>query len=553
MKETKTIVYGDEARQRLLDGVQAIAKAVKITLGPSGKNALIRQAFDTKPFATKDGVTVAGQMFIDDYVGRMAIESLQDVANNADSKAGDGTTTATVLAEAMFEEGIKRIKNCNPIEFQRGISMAVGAVVKELKKRAISVNTEKDIKRLRQVALIASNNDENIADIVIDAFKVAGNQGVVNIKRSKTRETYLTTIDGMNLPVGYRSVYYINDHKHQIVDFDKPFIYMTNEKITSISDNLDMLLQYVSKEQIPLLIICKDIDEAISENFIYNKSKNTLKICVCKAPGFGQEQVELLKDLGVVLGKEPFLENELDFNSIPADELMGYLPRVDNVIVTDQSLSIKEPIVNDEEFQEIEEAKKARADKLREQLKTDITAYEKGILQTRISRLTDGIAYINIGAISDIEFNEKQHRIQDALYSVKSAYEEGIVPGGGCALNFIGNNMNFDHTKMSESEYEGACLLLEILHFPFMQILQNTGITLSEEAYKAISHNWNYGIDARTQKQSNDMIKDGIIDAVKVTRVALENSASVVSMLLTTELVVIDNSAYEQQSQKSMY
>lgn len=542
----KTVIYGNEGKEQLLKGVNTIAKAVKVTLGPSGKNVLIRNQGDTEPFATKDGVTVAKQIYSENIIAQQAIECMQTVASNADNKAGDGTTTATVLAEALFEAGIEIGFNYNAIDFKDGINLAVKDVIDYLKTKAITVEDDFDI--LKKVALIASNNDEEISSVVLDAFKVAGKQGVVNIKRSHTKETYLSTVKGMNLDTGYRSVYYINDHKNQIVDFDKPYIYATNEKITSITDNLNALLQYCSKEQIPLLIICKDIDESISENFIINKRDNTIKICVCKAPLFGQEQIEELKDLGTVIGKAPFLEHELDFNKIPEEEILKYIPRVEQVIVTDNKLLVKGPLVDDEEYQKIEKDKKGRADKLREELKTQITQYEKARIQMRISRLSDGIAYIHIGSTSEIEYNEKQHRIQDALYAVKSASEEGIIPGGGYALAYAQDNMSIKNFRNNSIQAGYECLI-SILDVPMFQILKNVGLEISDDVIEKICKSWDKGFDARKKQITRNLIQDGIVDPLKVTRVALENAASIISMLLTTECIIVDNQVYTPQHQ----
>lgn len=542
----KTVIYGNEGRQKLLEGVKQISKAVKVTLGPSGKNVLIRNQGATEPFSTKDGVTVAAQIFSEDVVEQQAIEAMQSVANNADNKAGDGTTTATVLAEALFEKGCEEIDKYNVIEYKDGINWAVETVVDYLKGQAITIEDDYDI--LKKVALIASNNDKHISEVVVDAYKVAGKQGVVNIKRSHTRETYLSTVKGMNLDTGYRSAYYINDHKNQIVDFDKPFIYATNEKITSITDNLNTLLKHCSTEQIPLLIICKDMDESISENLIINKRDNTIKVCVCKAPGFGQEQIEELKDLGTVIGKEPFLEHELDFNTIPEDDILSYMPRVEQVIVTDNKLLVKGPLVDDKTYEKIEKDKEGRADKLRTELENQITSYEKARLQMRISRLSDGIAYIHIGAESEIEYNEKQHRIQDALYAVKSAAEEGIIPGGGYALNFFKGSVEGMLTG-SNSKKAGARCLFDILSAPMEQILDNVGLKLDQKVKDDLKHNWDAGYDARTKLFTSKLIENGIIDPVKVTRVALENAASIVSMLLTTECIIVDDAVYTPQHQ----
>ncbi len=552
MKQSIKIAYNTEAKDKLLSGVEKIASAVKVTLGPSGKNVLIRNAGDREPFATKDGVTVAGNMKSDNEFEQVAIECMQSIANNADNKAGDGTTTATILAESLFRNGLSMLQEkTNVVDFKNGIMAAVNEVIEELKKRAIII--DEDYEQLHKVALIASNNDKEVADVVIDAFKVAGKQGIAHLKRSHTSTTYLSTVEGLSMETGYKSIYFVNDHKHQIVDFDNAYIYATNEKITSVTENFNALLQYVNQEQLPLVIICKDIDEAVQEMLIKNKLENVLKVCVCKAPGFGNEQIEELKDFGTIVGKEPFLEHELDFNALDKDNLLDYLPQVKQVIITDNRILIKEPIVSEQKSEEIEKAKLQKANALREQLQTQITEYEKSRLQMRISRLTNGIAYIHIGATSDIVYNEKKHRIQDALYSVKSASEEGVVPGGGYALLWTSEILKDrlkrkspDYDKIPQTDYElGKKCLLDILFVPAYQILTNVGLNIDYEELKRLS--WNEGFDARRKMKTNDLIGAGIIDAVKVTRVALENAASIVSMLLTTECVIIEDDAYSLQ------
>ena len=548
---SKTIEYSDSgAREKLLSGIQIISKAVKGTLGPSGKNVLIRNNDDIRPFVTKDGVTVAAHISSDDYIEQVAIEAIQEAANISDEKVGDGTTTATILAEAIFELGtIATVKDTNVIDLKKGIDIAVNKIVDNLKKLAIDCKDNQE--QLKQVALVASNNDQQIADVVLDAFKVAGNQGVVNIKRSRTSETYLTTIKGMNIGTGYISHYFINDFENANVDFDKPYIYMTNEKITSVTDNFDALLQEINSKQLPLLIICKDIDPQVLGMLVENSTKGNLKVCVCKAQGFGQQQNENLEDLGVMLGKAPFMENSgLDFNEIKlpedsdAPDILSFLPQSEGVLVTKNRLSIKGPInISDKELKIIEKAKLKRADNLREQIKKHTNSYEQSELQTRISRLSDGIAYINIGAVSNIEFEEKQHRIKDSLYAVKSAYEEGIIPGGGTAFMYISKKQ---FRRRNRFEQLGVNIVMKAIEKPFYQILENVGIKLEKIQIKHYKDNFNTGMNARTGVHVNNMIEEGIIDPVKVTRIALENAASIAGMLLTTDCVIIDNSVYEK-------
>lgn len=557
----KIVQYEHEARNKLISGAGKIAKAVAITLGPSGKNVLIRQKGDRFPFATKDGVTVASHFESSDPIEQLAIESIQEVANSSDNQAGDGTTTATILAEGILRLGsLASIKDVNILELKKGIDIAVVEIVKELKKLAVPCDTPE---KLFDVAMISSNNDTEISNIVIDAFKVAGKQGAVNIKRSKTKETYLTTVKGMNLPTGYHSIHFITDNGNDLVELEKPYVYVTNKKLSEVTDNLNLLLKSCVVNQYALLIICKDIDHSVLGPIVQAKVDGTLKACVCKAPEFGEEQNNLLRDLGVMLGKTPFLEKEgVDFdeiiiplnqNEMPVDynDLFKYLPRSESVLITRNNLSIKGPIdISEKEEKKIEKAKKDRADLIRQAITEEINSYEKGIMQTRISRLTDGIANINIGALTDVEYIEKQHRIQDSLYAVKSASEEGIVPGGGTTLFHISR----DKIKTPSVSIQcGINVVYEAIKIPFTQILKNVGIEIKDDHRRYIRDNFNTGIDARTYEPCENMIKSGIVDPVKVTRVALENAASIAGMLLTTDCVIVDKEVYEKPNYNQNY
>ncbi len=548
---SKTIEYSEKARKELLAGVEAIAKAVRVTLGPSGRNVLIRNGSDPRPFSTKDGVTVAAQLESDNYIEQIAIEAFQEIANDTDSGVGDGTTTAIILGEAIFKLGItsEKLSNVNFIEVKRGIDTATKYIVKRLHE--LGKSCQNNSKQLKQVAMISSNNDEEIANVVINAFEVSGDQGVVNIKRSRTNKTYLTTIEGMNLSTGYINPVFVNDYDNNICDFENPYIYITNESIGTATPNFSALIEFTRKEKKPLLIICKDMDVVLSGMLAANIQKG-LKICICKAPGFGEQMNEELRDLGTVLGKLPFLEGEgIQFNDLPIEEIMNYIPQSEGIMASDNNLSIKGPKgLDDKEYADIEKKKSARISYLRKKLEKHTTTYEQSEIQTRISRLVNGIAYIHIGYTSDIEYNEKQHRITDSLYAVKSAYEEGIIPGGGATLLFLSKEGCLSQDK---NIMIGCQIVFDAIREPFIQILANVGLTLKEGHLKDFSEKWNTGIDARTLERCDDMIKFGIIDPVKVTRVALENAASIAGMLLTTDCVIIDKKVYEEQPQQQQY
>jgi chaperonin GroEL len=544
----KKIQYGTDAREQLLSGVNKIAKAVKVTLGPSGRNVLIRNRDEPRPFSTKDGVTVAAQIASEDPIEMIAIESLQDIANNTDNKAGDGTTTATILAEAIFTSGLKFDNNLNLLDIKRGIDETVRLVIEVLQKKAINISDDPDM--LRQVALISSNYDEEIADVVLKAFQNSGKQGIVNIKRSLGYDTYVTVIDGMTLPMGFRSRYYVNDHENNTVRLEEPYVYMTERRIEPQDDNFHYMIDECFKKGLSLLIIAGDMDPLVSDMLIGN-IKHGLKVCVCKAPGFGNDKKELLKDLGTVLGKEPFLLNEgFEFEDLKQDEIFDFLPVSQEVTIGEHYSSIKGAAnLTDEEEKIVEEKIEGRANYLRTQLEKVKTTYERSVLQTRISRLSDGISYINIGATSDTEYIEKQGRVQDALYAIKSANEEGIIPGGGAALLSI-STMVLGSKSDNESVKYGAEIVMNAIAVPFSQILKNVGEeSIDEHDYLNSAQNWRAGYNAKTKEFVDDLIAEGVIDPVKVTRIALESAASISGMLLTTECVVVDTEVFDKQSQ----
>jgi chaperonin GroEL len=535
-------LYGDDARRKLLSGVSLIARAVKVTLGPSGRNALIRNEFERRPFSTKDGVTVAGQIGSEDPFEMVAIESMQDIANNADMKAGDGTSTATILGEAILARGVEFPTHLNLLDIKRGIDEAVLIVVEQLHKRAVIIKD--DDAKLKQVALIASNYDEECADIVFDAFQVAKNQGIARIARSRTYDTYLETIEGMVLPMGYRSRAFVNDYETDTAVLKEPYVFMTNTRVSDVSDNMDFLLSHIAEHDLSLMIICKEIDPHILAMLAEEAARKRINVCVCRAPGFGNEQEELLRDLGVILGKQPFIENEgLEFDKLAHEDIMGHIPQCLEITVGEQTTAFKEAFVDEAVASDIEKAIEGRANKLREEVINAKTPYEISLLQARISRLTDGIAAIFIGARSDTEYTEKQARIQDALYAIKAAYQEGVIPGGGAALLSL-SKLDFDSKSGNESIAYGAEIVFKAIREPFFQILENVGINLNEEVIEECEREFNTGFDAKNRGVQLNMIDAGIMDPVKVTRVALENAASIAGMMLTTECLVVNTKSY---------
>lgn len=544
------ILYSNDARKRLLSGINIIAKAVKVTLGPSGRNVLIRNASERTPFSTKDGVTVAAHVSSKDPIEMMAIESMQEIAKNSDNSAGDGTTTATVIGEAILEEGMNFPEHLNLLDIKKGIDIATEGVVKLLLEKAISVS--EDYEKLKQVALISSNYDEVIADIVLESFKAAGKQGVVNIKRSETGVTYKTQVEGMTLPLGYKSVVYINDRNNATCVYKNPYIYITNKKIIDVTPNFNFLLNTAAEKQTPIVIICKDMDPLIHDMILREHSSGHFQACVCKAPLFGREQEEILIDLGISLGSQAFIEDKgIDFDSISEEDLFSFIPQAKEVVIGDQISSFKPSEMEEEEKKKVEKDRLAHADHLRTLIANTKTSYEKSFLQARISRLTDGIVYINIGAYSDTEATEKQARIQDALYAIKAAADEGVIPGGGTALYTLSNGSLYEFNK-NESICYGQNILLQAIRKPFQQILENVGVILKEDEYLECVEIFNSGYDAKTGSVV-DMIDAGVIDPVKVTRVALQNAASVAGMVFTTECLIVDDEVYKTSNYNPDY
>lgn len=556
MKKTE---YGKNARIKLNSGVNKLSEAVKTTLGPAGRNVVIKLE-DQEPFATKDGVTVAGAFESDDVIEQVGIEAAKKVSADTDAKTGDGTTTATVIAQYILEKGLSFPKQLNLLDVKKGIDKASKKVVELLKEKAI--NIQDDLEQLYNVAMVSSNYDEEVSKAVLEAFKISGKQGIVNIKRSKDLNTTVTSVKGMNLPTGFKSREYINNYEDEVCEFENAMVFLTNKKIVEITPNFEYLFSYCSENQIPLLIICKDMDVLFENMLIKNLRNGSIKVCVCKAPGFGEEQKDLIYDISCALGCKPFIEDgPLDFEELTEKQIEELIPVSEEVFVSAQNLSIKGK-------ESLKDEMEARADMLREQIEKHTNSYEKSILQARISRLTDGIAFIHIGAYTDLEFVEKQHRIQDALYAVKYANEEGILPGGGSALFSISKTLKA-FAPLNKSEAYGFEIISEAIRMPLIQICKNAGriieyenknlinriiefLTKNDEDYideemvLAIEKNFNYGFDVKTY-EVKDMMKANIIDPLRVTRVAVENAASISGLLLTTECVIVDSESYRKR------
>lgn len=566
----KKIIRDQEAIDKIKEGASLMSGAVSVTLGPSGANVMIRNSGDRHPFSTKDGVTVANEIFSEDPFVMSVIESFQEIAKNTDQTSGDGTSTATVIANAIIQGGFKAmLEENNILDVKKGIDQTVSLIVNMIKE--LSQSVEGDLDWLKKIAMVSSNYDETISEIVTKAFKTAGKQGVVRIKRSSENRSYVTSIKGMALPMGFNSVYYVNNFDNNTCVFESCRVFITEKKITKMTPNFEALLNECAEKDEPLLIVCKDIDPIITDMFLRNKRDAGFKICVCKAPGFGNEHKDHLLDLATALGGTAFLENDsFNFEDLKVEQIFDHVAISEEVTVGEHTTSLKGPLFfdktrevppseeNDNEgFTEViktaedqeEQVKldvEGRVAFLRSELEKKITVYEKGIIQSRISRLSDGIAYIYISSFSETEYKEKQARVQDALYAVKGANAEGILPGGGTALLSISKTV-FESKSKNESMQIGSNIVLDAIRAPFFQILENVGAPITFSDLNKCEQSFDLGFNAKTEKIEN--LKDsGIVDPAKVTRVALENAASIAGMLLTTKYMIVDDSVYTEHN-----
>lgn len=530
----KDIMFDKEAKQKILKGVQTLSKAVKSTLGPCGKNVIIQNMYAT-PTITKDGVTVAKQIFLKDKFENIGANLVKEVAAKTANVAGDGTTTATVLAEFIYKHGLQALKSgINPNQLKQGMDQTTEILAKRLSKFAIKV---KDQKTLNQIATISANGDQVIGKVIAEAIKAVGVDGTVNVTNSKTNETYWEIIKGMEFGNGYLSPYFINNDTKGICELDNPFILLLGKKVSSINELLP-ILQFVSQEKKPLLIICDDIETEPLSTIIINKMKGVLSVCVVKSPSFGEIRKEVMQDIAV-LTNGTYIDEELGMSLDNAN--YAILGSAKQVIINNRSTTIIDGGGD-------QEAISKRIDLIKAKLNTSTNSYEIQTLKRRLSKLTNGVAMIYAGANTVVELNEKKDRIDDALHATVAAMEEGIVPGGGIALIKVAELAKKEIRKaIKENENnafkEGCNIILSAIKEPMKQIIAN-GDYCSELILAKIEKNkkYYYGFDALNNKFT-DLVKAGIIDPVKVTRTALQSANSVAGLLLTTECVVaIDDS-----------
>lgn len=519
----KEIFFSDKARNGLYEGVSKLADAVKVTMGPRGRNVLIQKSYGA-PHITKDGVSVAREIELSDSLENMGAQLVKEVASNTADEAGDGTTTATVLAHAIFKEGLRNITaGANPIEVKRGMDKASAAIIEELKKISKEV---KDKKEIAQVATISANSDQSIGNLIAEAMEKVGKDGVITVEEAKGINDDLEVVEGMQFDRGYLSPYFVNNSEKMTCEMENPLLLITDAKVTSLKD-LIPVLEKVQQTGRPLLIIADDLEGEALATLVLNRLKGVLNIAAVKAPGFGDRKKEMLKDIAVLTGGTLITEElGLSLDKATAAEL-GHCGRIvidkDNTVIVDGKGD--------------KEAVQARVNAIKIQIANTTSEYDKEKLQERLAKLSGGVAVIKVGAATETEMKEKKDRVDDALSATKAAVEEGIVIGGGAALIKASQAVTF---TLEGDEKVGAEIILRAVTAPMKQIAQNAGFDPGVVVDKvANSDNTNLGFNAATGEYVN-MLEAGIIDPFKVARIALQNATSVASLLLTTEATVSD-------------
>ena len=521
----KKIQFDIEAREGLKKGVDALANAVKVTLGPKGRNVIVGKSFGG-PQVTKDGVTVAKEIELEDALENMGAQMVKEVASKTNDLAGDGTTTATILAQSIVNEGLKNVTaGANPMDLKRGVDKAVSTIVDELNKSAKTVGNSSE--KIQQIASISANNDSAIGDLITQAFEKVGKEGVITVEEAKGTDTYVDVVEGMQFDRGYLSPYFVTNSEKMEADLESPYILLYDKKISAMKDLLPVL-EPVAQSGKPLLVIAEDVDGEALATLVVNKLRGALKIAAVKAPGFGDRRKAMLEDIAILTGGTVISE-ERGFNiENTTIEMLGSAERVtidkDNTTIVNGS----------GEKKEIE----ARVGQIKSQIETTTSDYDKEKLQERLAKLAGGVAVLYVGAASEVEMKEKKDRVDDALHATRAAVEEGIVAGGGVAL--IRARKQLDKIKaINDDELTGIQIISRALEAPLRTIVENAGGEGSVVVAKILDGKNGFGYDAKSDKYV-DLFESGIIDPKKVTRVALENAASVAGMILTTECALVD-------------
>lgn len=522
----KQLCFNEEARKAILRGVDKLAEAVKVTLGPKGRNVVIDKKFGS-PTITKDGVTVAKEIELEDPYENMGAQMLKEVASKTSDIAGDGTTTATVLAQAICREGLKNVAaGSNPMALKRGIEQAVEIVIDKLKKLSKDVKGKLEIS---QVATIASNNDKAIGDIIGEAMEKVGKDGVITVEEGQGLETTLEVVEGMQFDNGYQSPYFVTDTENMEAVLEDPYILLCEKKISSAKD-LIPLLETVAREGKPLVIISEEVESEALATLVVNKIRGTLKCAATKAPGFGDRRKAMLQDIAILTGGQVISEDiGMKFESVT----VAMLGKAKRIRMDKDNTTIIQGAGNTKEI-------KGRIDQIRTEKEKTTSDYDKEKLEERLAKLSGGVAQINVGAVTETEMKEKKARVEDALHATRAAVEEGIVPGGGTALLRCISTLSEKIKTMTGEEKIGAEIVKKVLAEPTRQLAENAGLEGSIVVQNILQEkDVNYGLNIDTGKYE-DLIKAGVIDPTKVTRTALQNAASIASLLITTEALVAE-------------
>lgn len=529
---SKLIYFDIEARNKMKKGVDTLANAVKVTLGPKGRNVVIEKKFGA-PQVTKDGVTVAKEIELEDPIENMGAQMVKEVASKTADIAGDGTTTATVLAQSVISEGLKMVAaGANPMDLKRGIEKAVSLVVENLKSQSQTVGS--DSKKIQQVATISANNDETIGKLIAQAFVAVGKEGVITVEEAKGTDTYVETVEGMQFDRGYISPYFVTNSEKMNVEMQNPYILIFDKKISVMKDILH-ILEKVAQSGRPLLIIAEDLEGEALATLVVNKMRGTLKVAAVKAPGFGDRRKEMLTDIafltnGQVISEE--LGNKLDGVELSA------LGQAASVTIDKDNTTIVGGKGTKDQI-------KARINQIKGQMENTTSDYDKEKLQERLAKLAGGVAVLYVGAATEVEMKEKKDRVDDALHATRAAVEEGIVPGGGVAYIRSISVLDAKVKGQIADEQTGMAIIRRALEAPLRTLTNNAGIDGSIVIQKVKDGKGDFGFNARTETYEN-MFKAGVIDPTKVSRVALENAASIAGLLLTTECVVADKPKKEE-------
>ena len=521
----KNIKFDIEARKSLKDGVDALANAVKVTLGPKGRNVVIDRKFGA-PMVTKDGVSVAKEIELKDPIENMGAQMVKEVASKTADVAGDGTTTATVLAQALISEGMRNVSSgANPMDLKRGMDKASIAIVKHLQKMSQEVGN--DNSKIEQVATISANNDTTIGALIAQAMKTVGNEGVITVEEAKGMETTVTTVEGMQFDRGYLSPYFVTNPEKMEVELESPFILIHDKKISNMKDLLPVL-EETAKSGRPLLIIAEDVDGEALAALVVNKIRGSLKIAAVKAPGFGDRRKAILQDIAILTGGQVISEETgLKLENTSVDDL-GTAEKItidkDNTILVNGA-GVKSSI-------------KARIGQIKAQIETTTSDYDKEKLQERLAKLAGGVAVLYVGAATEVEMKEKKDRVDDALHATRAAIEEGIIPGGGTAYIRAASKIS-KLEGVNNDETTGINIVIRAIEEPLRQIVANAGGEGAVVVNAVRDGKADFGYNARTEVYE-DLYKAGVIDPTKVARVALENAISISGMMLTTECVISD-------------